>query len=106
MIDILVFLLILCILFGVEATRAFIFGAFGFIFWIIIILVFISLLAKLFKDDRTPEQKEASKKRLEAERKKQKEKAEQDKNPIATAGFYIIMALFIIAFICIFIFLK
>lgn len=90
MIKFLAFLLILCIMFGVEATRSFIFGTFGFIFWTIAILAGIGLLIDLFKDKRTPEQKEADeKKKKEAEL---ADKGDKRSNTIA----YIILALFII----------
>lgn len=90
MIKFLAFLLILCIMFGVEATRSFIFGTFGFIFWTIAILAGIGLLIDLFKDKRTPEQKEADeKKKKEAEL---AAKGDKRSNTIA----YIILVLFII----------
>jgi len=91
MIKFLAFLLILCIMFGVEATRSFIFGTFGFIFWTIAILAGIGLLIDLFKDKRTPEQKEADeKKKKEAEL---AAKGDKKSNIIA----YILLALFFVA---------
>lgn len=91
MIKFLAFLLILCILFGVEATRSLIFGTFGFIFWTLIILASIGLVIDLFKDKRTPEQKEAdAKKKADAEA---KAKGDKKSNIIA----YILLALFLIA---------
>lgn len=76
MIKFLAFLLILCILFGVEATRSLIFGTFGFIFWALIILAGIGLAVDLFKDKRTPEQKEADAKKKAEQAEKEKELAE------------------------------
>ena len=91
MIKFLAFLLILCVLFGVEATRSLIFGTFGFIFWALIILAGIGLAIDLFKDKRTPEQKEAdAKKKAEAEA---KAKGDKKSNIIA----YSLLALFLIA---------
>ena len=57
MFKLLAFLLILCVLFGVETTRELFFGTVGFIFWAIIIVVGIGLLALGLRDDRTPEEK-------------------------------------------------
>lgn len=75
MFKLLAFLLILCILFGVETTRELFFGTVGFIFWAIIIVVGIGLLALGLRDGRTPEEKKKDDE-LEAKRKKE---AEQDK---------------------------
>lgn len=64
MVKFLVFLAILCILFGVETTRAFIFGAFGFIFWVVVAIVGFCLLVNVYdelRDKRTPEQKQIDK---------------------------------------------
>lgn len=74
MIKFLAFLLILCIMFGVEATRSFIFGTFGFIFWALIILAGIGLIIDYCEKHNTPEKKEAREK--EKARQKAKEKAE------------------------------
>lgn len=71
MIKFLAFLLILCILFGVEATRSLIFGTFGFIFWAFIILAGIGLVIDLLKDKRTPEQKETDAKKKAEQVKRQ-----------------------------------
>ena len=76
MIKFLAFLLILCILFGVEATRSLIFGTFGFIFWALIILASIGLAIDLFEDKRTPEQKEADAKKKAEQAKTEKEIAD------------------------------
>ena len=65
----LAFLLILCILFGVEATREMFFGAVGFIFWVIVILVGAGLLITIFKDYE-PDHAEEERKKREAEAKK------------------------------------
>lgn len=70
MTNILVFLLILVILFGLEPTRAFIFGAFGFIFWAVVIFVVVVLIADAFTDKRTPEEK---KKDEEARKEKERQ---------------------------------
>ena len=94
MFKLLAFLLILCILFGVETTRELFFGTVGFIFWAIIIVVGIWLLALGLRDDRTPEEK---KKDEELEAKRRKEAAERNKNIpwwwyiIAGIIFYVFM---------------
>ena len=87
----LAFLVILCILFGVEATRSFIFGTFGFIFWVLAGLYLAYLTYELFKDRRTPEQKEKDKKEEQAA----KERAKG--TPQGNAAAYIILALFAIS---------
>lgn len=68
MVDFLVFLLILCILFGVEATRSFIFGAFGFIAWIAIGIAALCIIAKLVGADKTEAERKTEAKHA-AERK-------------------------------------
>ena len=94
MFKLLAFLLILCILFGVETTRELFFGTVGFIFWAIIIVVGIGLLALGLRYDRTPEEK---KKDEELEAKRRKEVAERNKNipwwwyVIAGIIFYVFM---------------
>lgn len=55
MIKFLAFLIILVILFGVEATRAIIFGAFGFIFFITIALVLISFIIDFIEKNKEKE---------------------------------------------------
>lgn len=77
MFKLLAFLLILCVLFGVETTRELFFGAVGFIFWAIVIVVGIGLLALGLRDGRTPEEK---KKDEELEAKRKKEAEELNKN--------------------------
>lgn len=59
----LIFLLILVILFGVEATRAFIFGAFGFIFWIAVAIIGFCLLINTFVPSAGDSQAEFKEKR-------------------------------------------
>lgn len=96
LLDFLVLLAILCILFGVEATRAFIFGAFGFIFWIILALVIIFILVP------SPMQKFKREQRKEAARvaaKNKKEAPKQKTSPVALAGLCIIGAMAIIGLI-------
>ena len=94
MFKLLAFLLILCVLFGVETTRELFFGAVGFIFWAIVIAVGIGLLALGLRDDRTPEEKKKDK---ELEAKRRKEAAERNKNipwwwyVIAGIIFYVFM---------------
>lgn len=72
MFKLLAFLLILVILFGVEATRALVFGAFGFLFWALIILVAIGLFipSPMQKFEREKRQKEYEAKQ-KAERQRQ-----------------------------------
>lgn len=77
MFKLLAFLLILCVLFGVETTRELFFGAVGFIFWAIVIAVGIGLLALGLRDDRTPEEK---KKDEELDAKRKKDAEELNKN--------------------------
>lgn len=69
MFKLLAFLIILVILFGVEATRALIFGAFGVIFWVVLIIFAILLFAPspTEKFEREKRQKEYEKE-LEARR--------------------------------------
>ena len=73
MFKLLAFLVILVILFGVETTRALIFGAFGFIFWALIILVAIGLFipSPMQKFERQKRQKE-----YEAKQKAERQRAE------------------------------
>ena len=64
MVKLLAFLLILVILFGVEATRAFIFGTLGIAFFIFAGIIFLCLVINVYeelRDKRTPEQKKADK---------------------------------------------
>ena len=72
MFKLLAFLLILVILFGVEATRALVFGAFGFLFWALIILAAIGLFipSPMQKFEREKRQKEYEAKQ-KAERQRQ-----------------------------------
>ena len=70
----LAFLLILCVLFGVEATREMFFGAVGFIFWAIVILVGAGLLITAF-EDHAPVKDEGRKK---VEPKPQAKEAKKD----------------------------
>lgn len=78
MVDFLVFLLILCILFGVEATRSFIFGAFGFIAWIAIGIAALCIIAKLVGADKTEaERKTEAKHAAERKAAEQAEKAQK-----------------------------
>ena len=77
MIKFLAFILILCVLFGVEATRSFIFGAFGFIFWVIVILAAIGLVIDYVEKHNTPDKKEARKKEKAAQKEKEKAELEQ-----------------------------
>ena len=86
----LAFIVILCILFGVEAARSFIFGTFGFIFWIVAGLYVAYLLYSVFRDKRTPEQKEADKKAELAAKERAKGTAQ------GNAAAIFILALFII----------
>lgn len=69
MFKLLAFLIILVILFGVEATRALIFGAFGVIFWaaLIIFAIFLFAPSPTEKFEREKRQKEYEKE-LEARR--------------------------------------
>lgn len=86
MFKLLAFLLILVILFGVEATRALIFGTLGFIFWIVVSIIGLFLLFDVYnelKDKRTPEQKAKDK---EIEKKKNKEAMESNKKALAFWG--------------------
>ena len=108
MIKFLAFLLILCILFGVDATRSFIFGTLGIgavaIIGLLAFCLFIYLLNAI--DDKSAKrQNNKDENRQDNEHKRQKEKLEQ-KNPALTFGLSIILLLSIIGFICIFIFLK
>ena len=96
MFKLLAFLLILCVLFGVETTRELFFGAVGFIFWAIVIVVGIGLLALGLRDGRTPEEKKKDEE-LEAKRKKEMQHGPNDK--IA----YFLLALFLVAVAIIFI---
>lgn len=97
MLNFLIFLAILVILFGLEATRAFIFGAFGFIFWIIIILAAIGLIISAFEDKRTPEQKQkdeqAKKEKAKQEAEQAKEASEVDKKIFIFWGKVILLAI-------------
>lgn len=77
MFKLLAFLLVLCILFGVETTRELFFGTVGFIFWAIIITVGIGLLALGLRDGRTAEEK---KKDEELDAKRKKDAEELNKN--------------------------
>ena len=61
MIKLLALLLIMVILFGLEATRSLFFGTLGFVFWTIIILLVVGVFIDAFADNRTPEQKKADK---------------------------------------------
>lgn len=72
MFKLLAFLIILVILFGVETTRALIFGAFGFIFWALIVLAAIGLFipSPMQKLERQKRQKEYEAKQ-KAERQRQ-----------------------------------
>lgn len=72
MFKLLAFLIILVILFGVEATRALIFGAFGFVFWVLIVVaaIFLFIPSPMQKFERQKRQKEYEDKK-EAERRKQ-----------------------------------
>lgn len=69
MFKLLAFLLILCILFGVETTRELFFGTVGFIFWAIIFLVGAGLLVTIFKDYEPDHEEEERKKREDEARK-------------------------------------
>jgi len=69
MFKLLAFLLILCILFGVETTRELFFGTVGFIFWAIVFLVGAGLLVTIFKDYE-PDHEEEERKKREDEAKK------------------------------------
>lgn len=69
MFKLLAFLLILCILFGVETTRELFFGTVGFIFWAIILLVGAGLLVTIFKDYEPDHEEEERKKREDEARK-------------------------------------
>lgn len=69
MFKLLAFLLILCVLFGVETTRELFFGTVGFIFWAIIFLVGAGLLVTIFKDYE-PDHEEEERKKREDEAKK------------------------------------
>lgn len=75
MVKFLAFLLILCVLFGVEATRSFILGTLGFVFWVVVILFGIYLIWDALRDKRTPEQKEK-----DAKEKKERKAAEKAYN--------------------------
>ena len=57
MIKFLAFLLILIILFGLEATRAIIFGSFGFIFFIIAGIILIGLIISFIESAKPGEDK-------------------------------------------------
>lgn len=72
MFKLLAFLIILVILFGVETTRALIFGAFGFVFWALIVVaaIFLFIPSPMQKFERQKRQKEYEDKK-EAERRKQ-----------------------------------
>lgn len=72
MFKLLAFLIILVILFGVETTRALIFGAFGFVFWVLIVVaaIFLFIPSPMQKFERQKRQKEYEDKK-EAERRKQ-----------------------------------
>jgi Na+/melibiose symporter-like transporter len=86
MFKLLAFLLILCILFGVEATRAFIFGTVGFIFWVVVAIVGFCLLVNVYdelRDKRTPEQKAKDK---EIEKQKNKEAMAANKKALIFWG--------------------
>lgn len=69
MFKLLAFLLVLCILFGVETTRELFFGTIGFIFWAIIFLVGAGLLVTIFKDYEPDHEEEERKKREDEARK-------------------------------------
>ena len=93
MVKFLVFLVILCILFGVEATRAFIFGTFGFLFWAAVAIIGFCLLVNIYdelRDKRTPEQKKID---------KEKNKGDPKANAFAYTFTGIILAVFIGLFI-------
>ena len=69
MFKLLAFLLILCVLFGVETTRELFFGAVGFIIWAIVFLVGAGLLVTIFKDYEPDHEEEERKKREDEARK-------------------------------------
>ena len=91
MIKFLAFILILCVLFGVEATRSFIFGTFGFIFWVIVILAAIGLVIDYVEKHNTPEKKEAR------EKAKEKSKGENDSVAWIILGVFLVVVGVIIA---------
>lgn len=103
MVDFLVFLLILCILFGVEATRSFIFGAFGFIAWIVIGIAALCIIAKLVGADKTEaERKTEAKHAAERKAAEQAEKAQKKSDfwnkefPIISVCFLVLAILFLV----------
>lgn len=69
MFKLLAFLLILCVLFGVETTRELFFGTVGFIIWAIVFLVGAGLLVTIFKDYEPDHEEEERKKREDEARK-------------------------------------
>lgn len=91
MLELLAFLLILVILFGVAATRTLVFGAFSIIFWVFIAILsaaFLIYTIDALKDKRTPEQKARDK---EIEKKKNKEAMESNRKALVFWGKAIVI---------------
>ena len=108
MLKVLAFLLILVILFGVEATRGLVFGAFSIIFWAVLALFCFCLIVYVIdalRDKRTPEQKAKDK---ALEKKKNKEAMDTNKKALSFWfwAIFIITAVVIIGSLIVLLFLT